>query len=302
MRAATAVRAAPLLACPGPDRGQALACLLAVLVASSFAPHSYGGALLDVSGSVVRDTPRLEVSVRVTNRGDRRASGPIDVIGELFGEERRGAVAFGLEPGAATAVTLEFEAPPPRPGLHALALVLEHPLEGLPDAAGNPPVASQRAFVLLALGARPDEAVRLAVEPLRLGVRGSLRVRLESRDGAAHRVRLRALTARGLRPDGGPLDVAVPAQTSATAVLPIVRAGAPRGGRQALLVVAETADGPLARTSVVAATVDVQADPALMPRLRVLLLAAGLGLVALALALELRSRLRSRPHSRAGSA
>ena len=155
-------------------------------------------------------------------------------------------------------------------------------------------MASQRAFLLLALGASPAEAVRIEAEPLRLDVRGSLRVRLQSRDGEAQRVRLRAVTARGLRPEADPIEISVPAHGSVTAELEIVRAGAPRGSRQALLLVAETLDGPLARTSVAAASVELVPDPGRLPRLRAPLLFGGLALLALALGYETWARARAR--------
>jgi hypothetical protein len=185
---------------------------------------------------------------------------------------------------------LDFAPTPPRPGLHALTLLLEHPVEGPSDGAGNPPMSSQRAFLLLALGANPGEAVRIDAEPLSLDVRGILLVRLQSRDGQGQRVRLRALTARGLRPDGDPIEVAVPSRGYATAQLPLSRAGAPRGSRQALLLVAETVDGALARTSVAAASVELVSDPGRLPRLRAPLLFGGLALLALALGYEAWAR------------
>lgn len=246
-------------------------------------------AILDVSGRVTALAPRLEVSVTLTNRGDRRA-GPIDVAGELFGEAATARLAGGIAPGAESEVTLNFTPTPPRPGLHALTLLVEHPVDGPPDAAGNPAMASQRAYLLLALGASPTQAVQIDAEPLRLDVRGTLRVRLESRDGEGQRIRLRALTARGLRPDKDPIEISVPARGSVTAELEVVRAGAPRGSRQALLLVAETLDGPLARTSVAAASVELLPDPGRLPRLRTPLLFGGLALLALALGYEAWTR------------
>ena len=97
--------------------------------------------------------------------------------------------------------------------------------------------------------------------PLRLDVRGELAVRLESADGEPHRVRLRALPARGLRAEGDGAEVAVPARGTAPAALPLVRAGAARGSRHAVLLVAEATDGPLARTAVLAVPVEVAAVP-----------------------------------------
>jgi hypothetical protein len=167
-------------------------------------------AVLDVSGSVVSVAPRLEVRVVVANRGDRAAA-PLDVVGELLGERSEARLAGGVAPGGEGAVLLSFAPASPRPGTHALTLLLEHPVEGTPDGAGNPPVASQRAWLLVALGASPPPPVRLEADPLRLDVRGELAVRVESADGEAHRVRLRALTARGLRAEGAGAELVVPA-------------------------------------------------------------------------------------------
>ena len=77
-------------------------------------------------------------------------------------------------------------------------------------------------------------------------------------------------------------------------MLPLVRAGAPRGSRHAVLLVAEALDGPVARTAVLAVPVDVAADPSLMPRLRAPLLALGLALLAVALGFEARRTFRRR--------
>ncbi len=81
-------------------------------------------------------------------------------------------------------------------------------------------------------------------------------------------MRLRALPARGLRAAGDAALVDVPARGSASATLPIVRAGAARGSRHAVLLVAESVDGSLARTTVSVAPVEVAPDPSLLPRLR----------------------------------
>lgn len=79
--------------------------------------------------------------VTLANRGDRPA-GPIDVKGELFGESQAARLPGTLAPGTSGSVLLEFATPPPKPGLHALTLLVEHPLEGAPDGAGNPQMAS----------------------------------------------------------------------------------------------------------------------------------------------------------------
>jgi hypothetical protein len=248
-------------------------------------------AVLDVAGAVVSVAPRLEVRVVVTNRGDRLAV-PLEIAGELLGERQEARLADGIAPGSEGAVVLAFTPPGgARPGTHALILLLEHPVEGAPDAGGNSPVASQRAWLLLALGANPKEPVRLYANPLRLDVEGHLGVRLDSADGEPHRVRLRAFAARGLRAEGSPALVEVPARGTASAALGLVRAGAARGTHHAVLLVAESLDGPLARTAVATAPVDIEADPSLLPRLRPTVLVVGLLLVAVALAFEgLRAR------------
>ena len=185
-------------------------------------------AVLDVSGSVVSTAPQLEVRVVVANRGDQAAA-PVEVTGELLGERQEARLAQGIPPGGSAAVVLGFAPSARRAGIHALTLLLEHSLEGPPDGAGNPPVASERAWLLLALGAAPPEAVRLAADVLHLDVAGDLTVHLESADGAPHRVRLRAFTARGLRAEGEGVEVAVPARGAVSATLRLVRAGASRG-------------------------------------------------------------------------
>lgn len=243
-------------------------------------------ALLDVTGSVVATQPRLEVSVVVTNRGDLPAA-PVDVTGELLGARDSARLAGPLAPGHSGAVQLAFEVTPPRPGVYALTLLLEHPQPGTPDAAGNPPMASQRAWLLVALGTNPAPAVRLTPRPLRLEVEGELQVRVESADRAVHRVRLRVLTARGLRSEGDPPVLEVPAAGPVTAQVTLVRAGAPQGTRHGVLLVAEALDGEAARTTVGVATVDVAADPALLPRWRGAVLVLALGMLLVVVAAEL---------------
>jgi hypothetical protein len=267
--------------------------LLAAAALLAVAVPGRAQAVLDVSGSVVSVVPRLEVRVQVANRGDRPAV-PLEISGELLGERREARLATGVPPGGTGAVRLDFAPAGGRPGVHALTLLLEHPVDGTPDAAGNPPVASQRAWLLLSLGgASPPEAVRLAAEPLRLDVEGDLVVRAESADARPHTVRLRVLTARGLRAETEAAEVAVPPSGAVTARLALVRAGAPRGSRHAVLVVAEALDGPLARTAVLAAPVDVAPVPALLPRLHVPLAVLGLALVAAALLVEASRRIRA---------
>jgi hypothetical protein len=108
-------------------------------------------------------------------------------------------------------------------------------------------------------------------------------VAVESADGVPHRVRVRVKAPAGLQaPD--PAQVDVPAAGRITATVRVWRSSAPRGSRQALLVVAEPIDaaGPAASRQVFA---EILPDPAWMPRLRrplgflALLLMAGAALL-----------------------
>jgi hypothetical protein len=78
----------------------------------------------------------------------------------------------------------------------------------------------------------------------------------------------------------------------ATAALPVVRAGAPRGSRHGVLLVAE-ATGPLARTTVVPVPVEIAPFPSSLPGLRPVVLALGLLLVVVALGFEGWRRFRA---------
>lgn len=240
--------------------------------------------------------PRLEVRVRVENAGGEE-TGPLTVVGELFGERREARVRNGIPPGSEAAVIVDFDTGTARPGVHALSLLLEHPVDGPRDAAGQMPVASRRAVVLVTVGSPPRDAVVLDVPCPEddacasiAEVEGQIIVHLESADGQAHRVRLRALTARGLRPGEESREVEVPASGRVSASVPIVRAGAPRGSRHGLVLVTETvATGVPVRTTTTQALVEVAPDRSVVARLRWPLLGAGLALLVAAALAERRA-------------
>jgi hypothetical protein len=152
--------------------------------------------------------------------------------------------------------------------------------------AGASAAMSQRAFLLLSLGAAPPPAVRLSAPELALRDRALLPVTLQSADGAAHRVRLRVLGPRGLNAEHAQDEVAVPATGTAAVSVPLLRGGVPRPSRQGVLLVAETLDGDLARASTATTVVEVAAPADLMPRLRVPFLLAAALLLAAAAVLE----------------
>jgi hypothetical protein len=244
------------------------------------------GARFEVSGTVEAAENGLAVRVSLKNVGDR-GTGSVTVEGELLGRRQEGSLDQGVPAGESRSLLLRYPPEVPRRGVHPLTLLVDF-TEPTPGADGSPPAESQRAFLLLALGANPPPAVRVDAAEGRLETRSSLAVGLESLDGAPHRVRLRVLTPHGLRAENPPADVGVPAVGRVLVTIPLLRSGAPRGSRQGVLVVAEASDGPLARTTVTTGVVEIAPDPALMPRLRrPLLVLAGL-LLASAAALEFR--------------
>jgi hypothetical protein len=232
-------------------------------VAETGTPATPAGAgpSFEVSGSVETEAGGLEVHVELANRGER-AGAPVTVEGELLGARREARVESEIPPGESRRVMLPFSVQPPRPGVYALALLIESPG---PGGLTN----SQRAYLLLALGANAEPAVRIDVPKLSLDTRGPLAVQIESRDGAAHRVRVRALTPRDLRAEDPAEDVQVPARGEVSVPVTLLRAGAPRGTRRGILVVAATTDGTVERTTVATGVVDIASDPAWMPRPRV---------------------------------
>jgi len=181
--------------------------------------------------------------------------------------------------GASSSTRFTF-APPARHGVHVLGLRLDYA-----QAAGEGRAAtnvSQSAYLLLSIGANPGAMVKVSAGEASFDLTGPLTVRLESADGRAHRARVRVLTPRGLNANT-PVEVDVPATGLASADVPLLRGSVPRPSRHGVVVVAETLDGDLVYSAVTTTLVNVEGDPALMPKLRkwiagaaiLLLLAAG---------------------------
>jgi hypothetical protein len=266
---------------------RAASAFLVVLLASSAAAE----VRLDVAGHVREEAGVLVVRVDLTNHG-KTAGRAVQVQGELLGARGEATLPGTLDAGTTRAVELRLAVVAPRPGVHGLALHLRY----LPDgAAAGAEADSQRAYLLLALGANPAPSVRLSVPDARVERYTVVPVRLQSADGAAHRVRLRALAPRGLNalPPEGPVDV--PAAGEAAAPLRILRAGAPPFSRAGIVVIAAEVDGPLERTAVATIRVEVVAPRApWLPRVRMPLLVTALALLAAAVIVGLWS-FRSRP-------
>jgi hypothetical protein len=244
----------------------------------------------EVGGAVESANETLDVRVDVINRGDVAATA-VDVRGELGDEVDQIPLPNGVPAGATRSVLFHFTRVP-RPGAHVLGLRLDYVEAAAPGR--TPVTTSQRAYLLLSLGANAAVALRLSAGECSIGTRGTVPVRLESADGAAHRVRVRVLTPRGLNADS-PVEVEVPAAGAATAEVPVLRGNVPRPSRQGVLVVAEVQGGDVAQASVVATLVHVTPNPALMPKLRWPLGVLVVALLVAAAVVEVRSRRRAKP-------
>ena len=239
--------------------------------------------------ATTKDGASLEVAVALENKGDESAT-PLTLQGELAGERGEGRLDLGVAPGAMGQVVLRFPLDLPRPGTHALTLLLEWPVGPAAADGALPPMASQRAFLLLNLGTSTEPAVRVLAPDLEMETRGTLAVGLESADGASHRVSVRVLTPRGLNvlAEGG--EVIVPATGRATAPVTLLRGSAPRESRQGIVVVASVLDGPLERNAVATGVVTLARDPALLRPLRPALWLVAAGLLAAAAYAERKAR------------
>jgi hypothetical protein len=238
-----------------------------------------------VGGAVTPREGGLDVRVDVRNAGEQPVSN-LTVLGEVFRAREEGRHPGEIPPGKTVSVVLRFPDDTPRPGAHAVRLRLEYAEGTAPDASGNVVTASEPACLLFARGQDAPAAVRVSASPVTIDALGALPVTLESQDGEAHRVRLRALTSRTLIAED-PAEIEVPARGTVRVAVPLRRAGALRGSRPGVWLVAEAVDGPVARTSVAAADVTIAKEPGLLPRMRVFLFVLGGLLVAGALLFEL---------------
>ncbi len=262
-------------------RARALCALLCALAA---APVSAAAVRLEVGGAVEPSSGGLMVRLDVSNRGDLPAT-RLDVEGELSGQYAESSLPAGIRAGASQSVWLHFPVPPPRPGVHAVALHLRYPVPGARESA------SQRAYLLLALGARADPPLRVTAAPASFETAGVLRVELESTDGAAHAVRVRVLPPRGLNALEEP-EVSVPARGAAVAQVPLIRSGPSRSERHELIVLAATTTDGVDSTAVTRASVDLVPHVPVLPRVRIPLAVLGALLLAAAVAVEVWWRWR----------
>jgi hypothetical protein len=239
---------------------------------------------LQTAGEVLSGPPRVQVRVDLANLGVSAARG-VSIEAELLGQRQISRLEEELPAQAGGSATFVFDVGALRPGVYPLALHVQYARSA---AAGD--TASQRGYLLLALGANPPPAVRLTVPSVRLDTMASVVVRLDSADLKAHRVRLRMLTPQGLQPFGPEPEVDVPRFGGVNAEMRLLRGGAPRPSRQGVVVLAETIGEEPASASAATAVVEVEADPAWTPRLRWPLLALAVLLFAATAYAEKRRR------------
>ena len=242
---------------------------------------------LQTSGAVLSGPPRVQVRVDLANLGNAPARA-VSIEAELLGQRQISRLADDLPPQVAGSATFPFDVGALPAGIYPLALHVQCARSAV---AGD--TSSQRGYLLLALGANPPPAVRLTVPTVHLDTMASVLVRIDNADLRAHRVRLRMLTPRGLQPFGPEPEVDVPRFGGVNAEMRLLRGGAPRPSRQGVVVLAETVGEEPANASAATAMVEVEADPAWMPRLRWPLLALAVLLLAAAGYAEKRRRDRT---------
>lgn len=260
--------------------------LLALLLASPAAPLAPAPEpSLEVAGAVSGTEDEIEVRVDLTNRGGL-ASGPVTVEGELAGRYDEAKTSGDIAPGATSAARLRFPRALSRPGVYPVVLLLEYVPRNATGASALP--RSQRAFVLLTLGADAPVPVRMAAPDLVLQDRALLPVTLESADGRPHRMLVRVLGPRGLNAERARDEVAVPATGAASVSVPLLRGSVPRPSIQGVLLVAETLDGDVAQAATATTVVSVAPAVDVLPPLHRYLILAGAALLAAAAWLEWR--------------
>jgi hypothetical protein len=230
----------------------------------------------------------VQVRVDLANLGDAPAHG-VSIEAELLGQRQVSRLEVDLPPQQGGNATFSFDVGALPPGVYPLALHVQYARSA---TAGD--IASQRGYLLLALGANPPPAVSLSVPEVRLDTLATVVARVESADVRPHRVRLRMLVPRGLQQFGPDPEVRVPQFGSVTTEMKLLRGGAPRPSLQGVVVLAETIGEEPASVGATTALVDVIADPAWMPRLRWPLLTGAMALLAAAAHLEMRRRRRQR--------
>lgn len=230
---------------------------------------------------------RIDVRIGLANHGAAPARAT-SVEAELFGQRETRRLDTDIGPGQRGQTAFSFSLAEATPGVHAIVLQLEFRSPARPGGAEQQML--QPAYLLVALGENAAPAVTLAAGEARMDSVGRWRIGLESSDGSAHRVRLRAVLPRSLRVFPAEALVDVPAAGRVERELLLFRADAPWESTQGALLLAATEGEDVTRTSAEVAVVRLGREPGWLPRLRRPLTLAMLALFLAAAYLELRRR------------
>jgi hypothetical protein len=226
--------------------------------------------------------------VDLVNRGQAPIAG-VAVEGELRGERDQARLGGPLPPGATGSVRLHYAAVAGRPGTYLLALSLDELGEQ------GSVISNQRGYLLPGIGAHPPAVVRVSASDAVLRDVTELPLRIESVDGAPHRVRFRVLAPRGLRAEPEEAELEVPASGAASTRVRLRRGEVPRGSRPGVVVAVASRDGEQETTAVTSAVVTVAPDPAWLPRLRTYLIVIAIALLTAAVSVEMARLWPARP-------
>ena len=231
---------------------------------------------------------RLLVTLEMSNVGSEPAS-DVEITAELAEQRLTSTLPGPIEPGQGAEVVLDFRGEVPRPGSHAAAIGLSFH-SGRPPIPEDAPISSQRAFLIFALGATPASAVALEVPQLEIVHSGMLRILVRNLEGTRHRAWVELTTPVGINAWPARSEIELEPGGSAVFETRILRGSAQREARHGIIVLVGLVDGPLERTVGTIASVWIQEDRALMPRLRRPALVVALFLLLGAAALEFRRR------------
>lgn len=258
---------------------------------SALASAAGAEARLEISGEVqAAGEGQLQVRVGLKNVGDTTA-GAVRLTGELFDHVESVRLDAEIGPGESRSAALLFPFDEASPGVHAVALRLEYQSSRVAGAAER--TLLQPAYVLLALGENATPAVRIDAPTASMDSVGRWTLGLESLDGAAHRVRLRAVLPRNLRAAPANVVVEVPARGRVQKELLLFRVDAPWQSEQGVVLLAATEGETPTRTSAATAVVRVGPEPARLPGLRTPLAVVMLLLFVAAALVEVRRRRQS---------
>ena len=261
-------------------RSEAPSLLLILLLAP---PPLFSAVHLEAGARAERQGINLVVSLELRNRGETDAR-PLAVTARLLGETEATRLETGVAAGAVREAELRFRGTPS--GRHALVLRLSYPLA----PGGTDPVEFLTVAPLVVDRDTPPP-VDVSAKDLALETAGALDVKVSSGDGKPHEASLLIAMPKGLGLSPYEERVLVPAQGARDVKATIFRGQSPRGGEVSVWAILEPIDGSAVFRE---AKVNIEGDPALLPRFRVGLLILAVLLLLGAFVIELGAQFRPR--------